>query len=71
MYKISKRWLPTGSCGLQFWAFGSCDGTIQEMNNVSFKACGPYVVTLLNRAPTFEWYIASLIVKYGHQKHES
>lgn len=26
----------------------------------------PYVLTLLNKATTFEWYIARLVVKNGH-----
>jgi hypothetical protein len=30
----------------------------------SNKVCGPYVVTLLNWTPIFEWYMARLVVKY-------
>ena len=33
-----------------------------------FKFCGPYVVISLNWTSTFEWYIARLVVKNGHQK---
>ena len=32
----------------------------------SAKVCGPYVVTLLNGIPMFEWYVARLANENGH-----
>jgi hypothetical protein len=31
------------------------------------KVCVPYVITLVDWAPIFEWYIARLLIKLGHQ----
>lgn len=33
------------------------------------KVRGPFVVTLLNQMPTFQWYMASLVLTNGHQKN--
>jgi Tat protein secretion system quality control protein TatD with DNase activity len=33
------------------------------------KVCGPYVVTLLDWAPSYKWYIARLVVKNEHEKY--
>lgn len=33
-----------------------------------YKVCGPHVVTQI-LIPTFEWYIAGLLVKNGHRKN--
>ena len=32
------------------------------------KVCGPYVVTLINWTPIFEWYMVRFAVKNGHWK---
>ena len=32
------------------------------------NVCEPYVVTLINRTSTFEWYMARFVVKNGYQK---
>lgn len=37
------------------------------MLNSLLEACVPYVVSLLHWTPTFEWLVATLVVKYGHQ----
>lgn len=31
----------------------------------ALKVCWPYVVTLRNRTPTFEWCMAKIVVKNG------
>ena len=33
-----------------------------------YIVCGPYVVTLLNWTPIFDWYMARLVVKNGQQR---
>ena len=30
--------------------------------------CGPYVITLLNRTPTIDWYKSRLVSKNKHQE---
>ena len=34
-----------------------------RFKGLGFKVCGPYVATLLNWTPSFEWYMARLVVK--------
>ena len=45
--------------------------SLQEFCSVTIgswksKVCGPYTVTLLDQIPTFEWYMARLVVKSRH-----
>ena len=35
----------------------------EHTTRVFVHVCGPYVVTLLNKTPTFEWYVARLEAK--------
>ena len=52
------------------WHSGGKHGQFNKLLKVvswRHKVCGPYAVTLLYRTPIFEWYMARLVVKNGHQ----